>query len=110
MNMKIDDVFIKREFPLDNDIAYLNHAAVAPWPKRTSEAVKLFADENIRTGAQFYETWLYRESELRLQLQRLINAPSVGDIALLKNTSEAISVVACGLRWQGGENIVSTDE
>ncbi len=110
MNMKIDDASIKREFPLDNDIAYLNHAAVAPWPKRTSEAVKLFADENIRTGAQFYETWLYRESELRLQLQRLINAPSVGDIALLKNTSEAISVVACGLRWQGGENIVSTDE
>ncbi len=27
------------EFPLTDELIYLNHAAVAPWPKRTSAAV-----------------------------------------------------------------------
>ena len=110
MNIDFDNSLIRQEFPLDDDIIYLNHAAVAPWPKRTSDAVKQFAEENSHTGAKHYATWLDRESVLRNQLQWLINAPSADDIALLKNTSEAISVVACGLNWHGGENVVSTDE
>ena len=47
---------------------------------------------------------------LREQIRDLINAPSTADIALLKNTSEAISVVAAGINWQSGDNIVSTNE
>jgi len=27
------------EFPLAPDLLYLNHAAVAPWPRRTAQAV-----------------------------------------------------------------------
>jgi selenocysteine lyase/cysteine desulfurase len=37
----------------------------------------------------------------------LINAPSDQDIALLKSTSEGLSVIAHGLDWSPGENIVS---
>jgi selenocysteine lyase/cysteine desulfurase len=40
-------------------------------------------------------------------MARLINAPSPDDIALLKSTSEGLSIVAHGLDWQRGENIVS---
>jgi selenocysteine lyase/cysteine desulfurase len=47
---------------------------------------------------------------LRTQLQQLINAPSSDNIALLKNTSEALSVVAFGLPWQTGDNIVTSNE
>lgn len=47
---------------------------------------------------------------MRGQLQRLINAPSIDDIGILKNTSEALSVVASGLKWQSGDNIVSSNE
>jgi selenocysteine lyase/cysteine desulfurase len=108
--MNIDNSLIRREFPLDDDIIYLNHAAVAPWPKRTSDTIKKFAEENTYSGAKNYVTWLDRESILRKQLKWLINAPSTDDIALLKNTSEAISIVACGLNWRDGENVVSTDE
>ena len=39
-----------------------------------------------------------------------MNAPSVNDIALLKNTSEALSVVAYGLDWKSGDNIVSSSQ
>ncbi len=107
--MSIQNI-IQEEFPLDESIVYLNHAAVSPWPKRTSEAVRLFAEENTRLGATNYLAWLKKEAELRQQIKLLINAPSVDDIALLKNTSEALSVVAEGIDWQAGENIVSSNE
>ncbi len=101
---------IAEEFSLDDDIVYLNHAAVSPWPRRTAHAVQAFAEENCVTGAKNYLDWLHKERFLRKQLQEFINAPSVDDIALLKNTSEALSVVASGIEWQPGDNIVSTSE
>lgn len=98
------------EFPLSDELIYLNHAAVAPWPKRTRDAVIRFAEQNSRYGSHFYPDWLKKETELRGQLQLLLNAPSADDIALVKNTSEALSFVAYGLPWQAGDNIVSSNE
>ncbi len=94
------------EFELEDGLSYLNHAAVAPWPKRTANAVAKFAQENATRGATDYPHWMQTEQALREKLQWLINAPSVDDIALLKNTSEALSVVAYGIDWQAGENVV----
>ncbi len=98
------------EFPLAPHLIYLNHAAVAPWPQRTVDAVKAFAEDNCRFGALHYPDWIKREALLRDQLKQLINAPDVDDIALVKNTSEALSFVAYGLEWTNGDNIVSSDE
>lgn len=98
------------EFPLDDNLIYLNHAAVSPWPARTAQAVCEFARQNTSYGSQFYLQWLERERALRRQLQTLLNAPSIDDIALVKNTSEAISFVAYGLTWKNGDNIVSSNE
>lgn len=107
--MQIDEL-IQEEFRLQQDITYLNHAAVAPWPQRTKRAVQEFAEENAVLGSQNYPRWLQVEAELRVLLARLINAPSSHDIALLKNTSEALSVVAHGLSWQAGDNVVISDQ
>lgn len=98
------------EFPLEPGLIYLNHAAVAPWPVRTRDAVIAFAEENCRYGSHHYGRWLSKEAGLRRQLQTLINAPSSDDIALVKNTSEALSFVAYGLEWQAGDNIVSSNQ
>lgn len=99
-----------QEFPLDPDIFYLNHAAVAPWPKRTAEAVQNFAKENCHEGSKHYLNWLQQEQTLREQLQELINAKSSDEIALLKSTSEGLSVIAYGLEWQSGDEIIISDE
>jgi len=98
------------EFPLSRDLIYLNHAAVTPWPVRTAQAINRFAEENVRYGASRYLEWVKREDLLRDQLRELLNAPSTDDIALVKNTSEAISLVAFGLDWLPGDNIVSSNE
>ncbi|HKK15938.1 MAG TPA: aminotransferase class V-fold PLP-dependent enzyme [Gammaproteobacteria bacterium] len=104
------ETLINVEFPQDEDLIYLNHAAVSPWPQRSCDAVCQFAIENTRFGAKNYPQWLQHEKSLRQQLQQLINAPSADDIALVKNTSEALSMVACGIDWRSGDNVVSTDQ
>jgi len=101
---------IKKEFNLRNDLIYLNHAGVSPWPLRTARAVRNFAEENMSQGSLGYPDWLRVESALRMQARQLLNAPSKEDIALLKNTSEAISAVAYGLDWSPGDNVVSSDQ
>lgn len=100
----------QHEFPLDPTICYLNHAAVAPWPQRAAEAVRLFAQENSLQGARDYPRWAKLEKQLRQQLKQLINAPSTDDIALVKNTSEALSFVAQGINWQTGDEIVTSNQ
>lgn len=97
---------MRSDFILNDSITYMNHAAVSPWPLQTVEAVKAFADENAVYGAANYLRWMQVESELRQRLARLINAPTVDDISILKSTSEALSVVAYGLDWQAGDNVV----
>ena len=98
------------EFPLKEGLIYLNHAAVGVWPRRTADAVKAFAEENMVQGAADYPQWMKMERELRRRLQWLVNADSIDDIALLKNTSEGLSLIAYGLDWQPGDNVVSTDQ
>jgi len=104
------DTLIAAEFPFSRDYVFLNHAAVSPWPTRTAEAIKSFADENVLTGPVHYPRWQAVEQRLRGQLAGLINAPSAEDIALLKNTSEGLSVIAYGLEWRRGDNIVISDQ
>ncbi|MCU7939039.1 MAG: aminotransferase class V-fold PLP-dependent enzyme [gamma proteobacterium symbiont of Bathyaustriella thionipta] len=97
---------ISTDFSLNNKLFYLNHAAVSPWPVCTTNAIQRFADENCIWGATHYPRWLEVEQELRKNIQLLINSPSTNDIALVKNTSEALSFVAYGLDWEVGDNIV----
>lgn len=98
------------EFMQASDLCYLNHAAVAPWPRRSAQAVQRFCEENVTLGARDYPEWMKVEQRLRERLAELLNAPSNDDIALVKNTSEALSFVAFGLSWDVGDQIVISDE
>ncbi len=98
------------EFEVKDDVIYLNHAAVSPWPQRTVDAVRQFAEQNGYQGSLDYPRWLETEARLRERLASLINAPAAEDIALVKNTSEALSFIAYGLEWQPGDNVVSSNQ
>jgi len=98
--------WIREQFPILDQGLYLNHAAIAPWPRCTADEVRTFARENALRGPAGYRDWIVREKELRRLLARLTGAKSEDDIALLKNTTEGISLVAWGLDWQAGDNIV----
>ncbi len=97
---------MQAEFPHEPGLIYLNHAGVAPLPRRAAEAVRAFAAEAATRGARNYPRWLAVEASLRQRLARLLGTPSSDDIALVKNTSEGLSMVAYGLDWQPGDAVI----
>jgi selenocysteine lyase/cysteine desulfurase len=109
----MDDATFQRlvaeQFPTLETMLYLNHAAISPWPRVAAEAAADFARENCERGPMQAGQWLLREGELRRLCARLLNADSGDDIALLKHTSEGICVVANGLDWRHGDNLVTPE-
>jgi cysteine desulfurase/selenocysteine lyase len=99
-------LYLPGEFPQEPDLCYLNHAAAGPWPRRTAQTVAKFAQQNMLRGASDYPSWLKVEARLRERLARLINAADPDDIALIKNTSEGLSIISQGLDWRRGDEIV----
>ncbi len=99
-----------QEFALDAELIHVNHAAMAPWPTRAVHAINHFAAENAMQAGRNYPQWLEVENRLRRNLARMINAPHAEDIALVPNTSSALSLVAYGLPWSAGDNVVISDE
>jgi selenocysteine lyase/cysteine desulfurase len=98
------------EFPHQPGLIYLNHAGVGPWPRRARDAAVRFAEMNVSRGAADYPQWLEAEGRLRERAARLTGAESTDEIALVKNTSEGLSMVAYGLDWQPGDNVVVSDQ
>ncbi|GJM08335.1 MAG: hypothetical protein DHS20C11_06110 [Lysobacteraceae bacterium] len=101
---------IAQQFGLDEELIYLNHAALGPWPEVTVRAMHEFTRQVSKRGCSDVEIWKRTEREARQAFAALINAPSAADISLLKNTSEALSTIANGIAWRRGDNIVLPTE
>jgi len=99
----------REEFPVTEHLIYLNHAAVAPLPKRGALAMQRYAEDALQSGSLHYDQWLDTYEQLRVAAARLIGAQR-GEIALVKNTSEGIATVAMGLDWRAGDRIVAFRE
>ncbi|MCG8465519.1 MAG: aminotransferase class V-fold PLP-dependent enzyme [Xanthomonadales bacterium] len=100
----------RADFPiLQRPGVYLNHAAMGPWARPTALAVQQFAQENLEQGAAHYVRWMQIENQVHHQLAQLLNAEHVDDIALCKNTSEGLSLIANGIEWNAGDEVVIPD-
>jgi len=97
------------EFPVTNELIYLNHAAVAPLCRRAADAMKHLADDACAHGSLHYDKWMLAYDGLRTSAAKLINA-SPAEIAIVKNTSEGIATVALGLDWKAGDRVVAFKE
>lgn len=106
----MDDIItlVKDEFGpfTDGGIAHLNHAGLAPWPRRTQLALHKFVGQNTTGNRVDFAEQEHRHTELRIMARALFNARSADEIALIKNTSEGLSFVAQGIDWKLGDNIV----
>ncbi len=97
------------QFPQDDALVYLNHAGVGVWPRHTRDTVHRFAETCLRRGAADYPDWIEVESRLRERLARLMDVPAE-DVALVPNTSAGLSIIAYGLDWQPGDEIITNDQ
>ena len=99
----------RAEFPVTERFTYLNHAAVAPLPRRTANAMQAFAEDACLNGSAHYPFWMATCESARNAAARLVNA-SASEIAFAKNTSEGIATVALGFPWKAGDKIVAFEE
>lgn len=99
----------RHEFPVTENLVYLNHAAVTPLCRRAADAMSKLAEQACRFGSLHYDTWMECYAGLRVAAARLIGA-TAGEIAIVKNTSEGIATVALGLDWKPGDRVIAFTE
>lgn len=97
----------RSSFPVTQHLIYFNHAAVGPLSTRAYAAMEAHARDQRDFGALHWRDWYAEYEKLRASAARLIGA-TPKEIAILKNTSEGISFVAEGWRWERGDNVVTT--
>src|SRR5438094_10338082 len=89
----------RSQFPVCENLIYLNHAAVAPLCRPAAEAMKNLAEDVLRFGALHYDEWLAAYEGARSVAARLIHSDA-REISIVKNTSEGISTIGTGLDWR----------
>ena len=96
-------------FPVTREFAYFNHASVAPVSTRVQEALERYTAEVTRHGARNYAAFFDAEIErVRRRAAELIGATR-DEIAFVKNTTEGLGIVAAGLDWVPGDQVVTCD-
>ncbi len=95
----------RSQMPVTQNWAYLDHAAVAPLTAGGARAMVDFAAEASQQGDTVWPQWAAEVDGLRGDFADLLNCDTT-EIALIPNTSFGINVVAEGLPWQPGDNIV----
>src|SRR5947207_4667690 len=95
-------------FPVTRNLVYFNHAAVGPLSTIAYDAMERHARDQREFGALHWRDWYAEYEHLRASAARLIGAADPREIAIIKNTSEGLSFVAEGFRWNAGENVVTT--
>ena len=95
----------RREFPVTGNYIYLDHAGVAPISLRVKTAIETFLAESAEGGSFHYPVWAERIVEIRRACAQLINA-GPDEIAFVKSTSHGLSIVAQGLDWRPGDNVL----
>jgi cysteine desulfurase/selenocysteine lyase len=102
-----DKAALRALFPVTRNVTYMNHASVGPLSTRAAEAMRKHAEDQRDYGALHWREWYAEYDIARGVAARLIGA-TPAEIAFLKNTSEGLSFVAEGFRWERGDNVVTT--
>ncbi len=92
-------------FPVTRNWIYLNHAAVGPLPRYVLKAVRGYIRAISTLGDKHWDKMWDLLEDLRTRLAAWIGA-GAGEVAFTRNTSEGLSVLALGLDWRPGDNVV----
>lgn len=101
-----DEEWRQGAFPSCRGRIFLAHAAVAPVPQAAMEAMAEFNAASATGELDYGEVFLARMDRVRGSAARLFGADA-GEIALLGPTSLGLSLVANGLDWSSGDEIVA---
>jgi len=99
---------VRSDFPILNDLIYLDSASTSLTPKQVVEAMnEYYFKYNANIGRGAYRIAIKSSNkveESRKKIAKFINAKEE-EIIFTKNTTEAINIVANGLSFKKGDNI-----
>lgn len=98
-------VEFRKQMPVSKKWAYFDHACVAPIPQSAADAIAKWSSEALLEGDVCWKVWENQHEQLRDLAARLTNARRE-EVALLPNTTFGINLVADGLDWRDGDNVV----
>ena len=93
-------------FPVTERVNYLNHAAISPPPAATIAAIQSQLKDVCENGSVNFRSWIATKERTRELLATLLGARPE-QVAFMRNTSDGLSTVANGLRWQPDDNLVT---
>lgn len=96
---------LRREFPVTERFCYVDHAGVSPISRATAEAGRRFLDDVQQHGDVHSEAWEQRADAVRRSFAQWIGGREDG-VAFVKNTTQGLLIVASGMPWRCGDNVV----
>jgi len=99
------DESIRAQFPLLDEVTYLNSASVCLMPLVSQEAGERFRERLYRVRPDALHDWLDQMESTRRTVAAFVGAQP-GEIAFCLNTGDGESFVANGRAFRPGDNIV----
>src|SRR5437867_5132611 len=94
-------------YPIARRYAYLDHAAIAPLATPVRSTIEVFLGRLTEEPFDL-APWERFRSQVRGRIAELL-AVGPESIAFTKNTTSGLGLVAVGLDWEAGDNIVGVD-
>ena len=103
----VDPLEARDLYPLLRRHIFMNHAGVAPMSERARAAVHQVMEE--LSARPYPDNWAREEADrLRERLARIFGVRG-GCIALTRGTAHGLSLLAQGLDWRQGDNVVGAE-
>jgi len=100
---------LREQMPVTKKWAYFDHAAVAPLAAPAQQVLQNWLDQATYEGDTVWLEWARQLNETRAAAAEMLGA-NTDEIALVPNTTAGINLVAEGLDWQPGDNVVTLDD
>ncbi len=97
---------MRSQFPAAAEMAYLNHAAVAPLPAPCRRRMEDYLDELSRFGAAHYPAAPFALLQRARELGGRLMGASPDDVFMVRSTTQGIGVAATGIPYRDGDNVV----
>ncbi len=98
-------VKLRSQMPVVDNYAYFDHAAVGPLPAASAQAISRYAETAAACGDAKWLDWAADLADLRSLAAQMIGADK-DEICFLSNTTQGLNLIAQGLAWERGDNVV----
>jgi cysteine desulfurase/selenocysteine lyase len=107
MSVRLSQAQRIKEFPITATKVFMAHAAISPFSRRVCAAIQDYCLGNAVSG-QWEYLYADKETKVRQHAAALLGAKEE-EIAFVPSTSVGLGIVAGGLPWKRGDNVVVAD-